>query len=94
MKCTTYNNVNTWFNTPKDTLVAKGFARVKQENEILEGELVFFPGQLNQIINLDESGLTLDGNGSQAGGRRQSIAYGSADNYVGCGADRTNKSNS
>ena len=37
--------------------------------------------------------MTLDGNGSQAGGR-PSTAYGSADKYVGCGADRTNKSSS
>ena len=93
LKWTTYNDINTWFNTLKDTLVANGFARMKRDDEIAEGELVFFPGQLNRIINLDESGLTLDGNGSQAGGR-PSTAYESADKYVGCGADRINKSSS
>ena len=60
---TTYNNLNVWFDTLKEFLITKGFARKRLDGEDDgEGELVFFPGQLNCILNLDESGLTLNGN--------------------------------
>ena len=36
-----------------------GFARIKIGTEPGEGELVFFPNQLNPILNLDESGIIL-----------------------------------
>eukprot|EP00536_Pseudo-nitzschia_multiseries_P011882 jgi/Psemu1/207211/e_gw1.430.13.1 len=69
---TTSNNINTWFETVKEILVVYGFARLAVEEEIRnghEGELVFFPGQLNRILNDDETALTLDGTSTNAGGR-------------------------
>ena len=78
---TTYNNINMWF----------GFARVKLGTEPGEGELVFFPNQLNCILNLDESGLSLDGNHSLCSGR-SSTRFGSANKLIPSGCDRTNKS--
>ena len=42
-------------------------------------------------MNLDESGLTLDGNQSKSGGR-SSTWYGSSNPAIPQGADRTNKS--
>ena len=56
-----------------------------------EGELVFFPGQLNCKLNLDESGLTLDRNQTKSGGP-SSTRYGSSNPAVPQGTDRTNKS--
>ena len=58
-----------------------------------EGELVFLPNQLNQIVNLDESGLTLDSCFFLAGGQA-STRYGPASKNIACGADCTNKSSS
>ena len=66
---TAYSNLNVWFDTLKEFLITKAFARERLDGENGEGELVFFPGQLNRILNLDESGLTLDGNQSKSGGR-------------------------
>ena len=88
---TTYNNINVWFDTLKQFLTTKGFARNKRENEEGDGELVFFPGQLNRILNLDESGLTLDGNQSKSGGR-SSTRFGCSNPSIPQGMDRTNKS--
>ena len=66
---TTHNNINIWFDTLKDFLINNGFARKRLGDEDGEGELIFPVGQMNRIVNLDESGLTLDGNHSKTGGR-------------------------
>eukprot|EP00536_Pseudo-nitzschia_multiseries_P007898 jgi/Psemu1/196708/e_gw1.191.17.1 len=69
---TTSNNINTWFETVKEIPVVYGFACLATEEEIRnghEGELVFFPGQLNHILNVDKTALTLDGTTNNAGGR-------------------------
>ena len=58
-----------------------------------EGEIVFYQHQLNRIINLDESGLTLDGKNSLSGGR-SSTRFGSANKLIPSGCERTNKSSS
>ena len=89
--CTTYNNINIWFDTLKAFLVNNGFTRNRLDDEDGEGELVFPVGQLNCIVNLDESGLILDGNHSKTGGQ-SSTRYGPADLVLSQGADRTNKS--
>eukprot|EP00532_Pseudo-nitzschia_australis_P014725 CAMPEP_0168277748 /NCGR_PEP_ID=MMETSP0141_2-20121125/19413_1 /TAXON_ID=44445 /ORGANISM="Pseudo-nitzschia australis, Strain 10249 10 AB" /LENGTH=178 /DNA_ID=CAMNT_0008220255 /DNA_START=155 /DNA_END=691 /DNA_ORIENTATION=+ len=68
VKWTTYHNLNMWFDTLKEVLVKNGFAKYRNEDDNREGELVYFPNQLNRILNLDESGLTLDENGSLSGG--------------------------
>eukprot|EP00536_Pseudo-nitzschia_multiseries_P010580 jgi/Psemu1/26402/gm1.26402_g len=69
---TTSNNINTWFETVKEILVDYGFAHLATEEEIRngqEGELVFYPGQLNRILNVDKTALTLDGTSTNAGSR-------------------------
>ena len=87
----TYNNINIWFDTLKEYLVRNCFARLKVDGEDGEGELIFLPGQLNRILNLDESGLTLDGNHSKTGGR-PSTRYGPVKKVLPKGGDKTNKS--
>ena len=85
---TTCNNINIWFDTLKEFLITNGFARNKavEEEEEVKGELVFLLGQLNRIVNLDESGLTLDGNHSKSGGR-SSTRFGPATKVLPQGAD-------
>ena len=52
---------------------------------------MFFPGQLNRILNLDESALTLDGNQIKSCGC-SSTQFGSSNPAVPEGADCTSKS--
>ena len=65
---TTYNNINIWFDTLKDFLVNNGFAKKRRGDENGEGELIFPVRQLERIVTLDESDLTLDNNHSKTGG--------------------------
>ena len=69
---TTAYNLDMWFSTWKDTLIDLGFAREKEPADTIDivGELVFFPGQLHRIGNVDETddGLIDDATG-QRGGR-------------------------
>eukprot|EP00536_Pseudo-nitzschia_multiseries_P016225 jgi/Psemu1/45378/gm1.45378_g len=91
---TTSNNINTWFETVKEILVVYGFARLVTEEEIRnghEGELVFFPGQLNCILNVDETALTLDGTSTNAGGR-SITEYGPSNRILPRGCTRAQKS--
>ena len=61
--------------------------------KFLKASFLFFPGQLSCIINLDKSGLTLNGNGMQPRGWPSTV-HGSMDEANGCGADRANKRSS
>eukprot|EP00536_Pseudo-nitzschia_multiseries_P009677 jgi/Psemu1/23978/gm1.23978_g len=90
---TTSNNINTWFETVKEILAVYGFARLATEEEIRnghEGELVFFPGQLNRILNVDETALTLDGTSTNAGGR-PITEYGPSNRILPRGCTRAQK---
>lgn len=86
---TTYNNINVWFDTLKEFLTTNGFARNKQEDG--DREWVFFRGQLNRILNLDESGLMLDSNQSKSGGK-SSTHFSCSNPSIPQGMDQTNKS--
>jgi hypothetical protein len=67
---TTYNNLNTWFDSWARHLVEFQTARTATpEDTDNEGELFFFPGQKDRIINLDETNIELDGSGKNSGGR-------------------------
>ena len=59
--------------------------------EDVEGELVFFDGQLQRILNIDESEVTADGTSKLTGGR-PITEYCSTDTRIGStGAKGTNK---
>ena len=87
----TYNNINTWFEKMKEELIVLGFARLPTAEEDVEGELVFFDGQLQRILNIDESEVTTDGTSKLTGGR-PITEYCSTDTRIGTGAEGTNKS--
>ena len=88
----TYNNINTWFEQMKDELIDLGFAWLPTaEEDDVEGELVFFDGQLERILNIDESEVTTDGTSKLTGGRPVT-EYCSSDTRIGTGAEGTNKS--
>ena len=67
---TTSYNLNAWFDSWKKTLIELGFGREKQPEETnVQGEVVFFEGQLNRILNFDETDGSLDDTKGQRGGR-------------------------
>ena len=86
---TTHYNLDVWFSTWKETLVELGFARERLDGEDGDGEVVFLPGQLSRIINLDETDGSLDDTKHQRGGR-PAMTFHSTD--VAGGATSVNKS--
>ena len=59
-----YNSINTWFKLLKKELIAMGFARAataEDGDKDEGGELIFFPGQLDRTLNIDESEVSTDG---------------------------------
>ena len=87
---TTYYNLNVWFDTWKAELIELGFAREKlaTDNNV-EGELFFFEGQTNRVLNVDETDGSIDDTTGQRGGRPPMTFF--APNIAG-GATAVNKS--
>ena len=50
-----------WFESFKKQLIDLGFARAATDDDGDVGELVFLPGQLQRVLNLDESEVTNNG---------------------------------
>ena len=70
IKWTTYDNLKTWFGNWSADLVELGFAEVKAD-----GDVVIPEAQLNRIINMDETCLSLDGSNGNRGGRPEVTFY-------------------
>ena len=66
---TTYNNIKTWFDNWEVKLVELGFA------EKIDGRTVIPECQLSNIINMDETCLSLDGSSGVRGGRPEAIFW-------------------
>jgi hypothetical protein len=65
---TTAYNLEIWFATWSDTLIDLGFARKKFMHEAhVEGDLLFYPNQLDHIGNVDETDGSLDDTTGQRG---------------------------
>jgi len=76
LQWTTHSNLNAWFDTWRNTLIHLGFAREKTiGDEDVVGELVFFDGQKDRILNLDETDGLLDNTNGQRGGRKPMVFY-------------------
>ena len=69
LQWTTGYNLNIWFGTWKDVLIDLGFARAAVPEDMVEGELFFFPGQKQRVGNIDETDGSLDETTGQRGGR-------------------------
>ena len=69
VRWTTYANLRLWFDNWKREVIELGFAK-----ESAEGEVIFPQDQLERIINLDETCLSLDGSDGARGGR-PNVAY-------------------
>jgi hypothetical protein len=58
-----------WFNTWKELLIDLGFGRLAIPEDRVEGDVFFFPGTMDRIINVDETDGSLDDTTGQRGGR-------------------------
>ena len=91
LEWTTHQNINIWFETLKRFFINRGFAREKTDGDDCEGELIYFEGQTNRILNLDESEVSTDGTTKLSGGRPVS-KISSTDSSIPKGATTSNKS--
>ena len=68
---TTSYNLNVWYDTWRTELIELGLARKKDEATDIEveGELFFLEGQLERIVNVDETDGSIDDTTGQRGGR-------------------------
>jgi hypothetical protein len=88
---TTSYNLDIWFSTFKEMCIDYGFARVREDTDgpDVEGELFFFPGQLQRIVNFDETDGSIDDTTGQRGGRPSMVFH---SNNISGGATSVNKS--
>ena len=91
LEWTTHSNINIWFETLKHFLIEKGFAKEKTAQEEGRGELIYFEGQTDRILNLDESEVSTDGTTKLSGGRPTS-KISPTDSSIPKGATTSNKS--
>jgi len=75
VKWTTFNNLISWGDKVKDIIIELGFGRLRQPEDNVEGEIYFYEGQLERIINFDETRITLDQTETQRGGRPSFVFY-------------------
>ena len=87
-KWTTFTNLNLWFSTWEQLLIDLGFGRKKRDGEQGEGSVVFFEGQTDRIVNLDETDGSMDNTNGQRGGRPNFVFY---SDIISGGASRANK---
>ena len=66
LEWTTHTNI--WFENLKAFFINKGFARENAYGDECEGELIYFEGQTNRILNLDESEVSTHGTTKVSGG--------------------------
>ena len=88
---TTHANLRAWYNQWEYTLIDLGFAHLKTEEDAdnIQGNVVFFPGMIRCIVNLDKTDGSLDNTNGQGGGRKP-MAFYAPD--IGGGGTQANKS--
>ena len=64
-----YNSINILYDTVKDFVIINCFARKRLDDDKDKGKLIFPIGHLNWIVNLGESGLSIDVNHWKTGGQ-------------------------
>lgn len=66
---TTYSNPNLWFDNWEQDVIDLSFSCPKGPQDVgVEGNVVFFLGQLERFLNLDKTCISLDGSSGEWGG--------------------------
>jgi len=83
--------LKTWFDSWEHLIKKHGFGKAKEDlsDDSVEGEIVFFDGARNRILNFDEMALTLDGTMGNCGGQ-PTLVYSS--NEIGTPITAVNES--
>ncbi|KAL7532024.1 hypothetical protein ACHAWF_009676 [Thalassiosira exigua] len=73
---TTYHNLKMWFENWEQDLLQLGFAKVAKDHPDWDDGTVYIPKeQLKNIVNFDESCLSMDGSDGVRGGQPESFFY-------------------
>jgi hypothetical protein len=75
VKWTTFQNLTMWGDSTKEIIIELGFGRLGTPEDNAAGEIYFYDGQLERIVNFDETRITLDQTDVQKGGRPSFIFY-------------------
>jgi hypothetical protein len=75
IKWTTYQNLTNWGDSAKEILIDLGFGHQSTVQDNVEGEIYFYDGQLERILNFDETRITLDQTNVEKGGGPSFIFY-------------------
>jgi hypothetical protein len=75
IRWTTYQNLKSWGDSAKDIIIELGFGRQSTPEDDVPGEIYFYEGQMERIINFDETRITLDQIDVQKGGRPSFVFY-------------------
>ena len=71
---TTKANLDIWFTAWRKFLLEQGFAHtVPPPDTVLEGEVFISDDQKQRFINMDETGISLDGSQGRSGGRPSGV---------------------
>eukprot|EP00978_Attheya_sp_CCMP212_P010758 scaffold26224_cov63-Attheya_sp.AAC.3 len=74
-KWMTYSNVNIWFFSFKKNLIEEGLAVENDLEDDYPGELLYGEGQIEQLGNINETGMVMDTTKSQKGGRESVVFF-------------------
>jgi len=75
VRWTTYQNLKSWGDSAKEIIIELGFGRCSTSDDNIPGEIFFYEGQLERIVNFDETRITLDQTDVQKGGRPSFVFY-------------------
>jgi len=75
IRWTTFQNLTSWGDHAKEIIIELGFGRQSHPNDNVIGEVYFFEGQLDRIINFDETRIGLDQTDTQRGGRPSFVFF-------------------
>jgi hypothetical protein len=92
VKWTTYSNLNSWGESAKEILIELGFGRESTPEDNIHGEIYFFAGQLQRILNFDETRIGLDQTDTIKGGRPSFVFYDSKMPRPGSSANKSSLS--
>lgn len=75
VKWTTHQNLKMWGDQTKNVIIELGFGRESTAEDNVSGEIFFFEGQMERIVNFDETRITTDQTDVQRGGRPSFVFY-------------------
>ena len=92
IRWTTFQNLTSWGDNSKEIIIEMGFGHQNNPNDNVNGEVYFFAGQLERIINFDETRIGLDQTDTQRGGQPSFVFYSSKKPRPGSSTNKSSQS--